>query len=174
MDLSNNEFGWQMRIGTDRVEDYPVPLLVVDTGIIVRAIGTSPYPECKRVVDLCIDGKITPCITEPIIHEYELIINRKAVEEGVIFNQESHDLLAKFLARCLILTGYPINVPVQIEKDSSDYKFLIAQALAFEGTGRKCSIVSRDGHLLDLPHALEENIVRADYFLYLFTNGLLA
>lgn len=173
IEMPLHEDDWRDGIGTNLAKVFSVPPLVVDTSVLVRAIGSKTFPECKRVVDLCIDGKIIPCVTEPIVQEYRWVIGRGYIEDGVRFDEKGNERFNLFLARCLILTGYPTNVPDQIEEDNSDYKFLVAQALAFEYTGRQCSIVSRDGHLLDLPNALEENIVRADYFLSLLNSGLL-
>lgn len=173
IDIPLHEDDWRDGIGTNLVEDSSIPHLVVDTGIFVRAISSKTFPECKQVFDLCIDGKIIPCVTESIVQEYLWIIRPGFIEEGVYFDIDSINRLNLFLARCLILPGYPTNPPDKIEEDHSDYKFLLAQALAFESTGRPCSIVSRDGHLLDLPNALEENIMKADYYLYLLKSGLL-
>lgn len=156
---------WTNGVGTKPAEDSSAPLVVVDTSVITRAIGTNQQEDCRKIVDLATEGKIRPCVTYPLVKEYRVVIGRGQLPDGVRFDEGSRQLLDEFLARCLPLSGRPETYPAKIEEDPSDGILLIAQAMAQEQEGKLCNIVSRDKHITDLPKARESNILPPVIFL---------
>ena len=162
MDFFDN---WEDGVGTKPVEDLLAPLAVVDTSIITRAIGTNQQNDCRRIIDLAIEGKIRSCVIYPLAKEYHVVINRGELPDNVRFDGKSRELLDNFLTRCLPLSGRLETLPPTIQEDSSDDILLIAQALAQEQSGKPCAIISRDKHVLDLPNARKSNILHPTIFL---------
>lgn len=156
---------WTNGIGTKPVENPSAPLVVVDTSIITRAIGTNQQDDCRKIIDLAIEGKIRACVIYPLAKEYNVVINRGQLPDEVRFDGESRQLLDEFLTRCLPLSGRPEIFPPTIKEDSSDDILLIAQALAQEQSGKPCAIVSRDRHITDLAKARESDILPPVIFL---------
>lgn len=166
-DISRMDFfdNWTNSVGTKPVEDSLAPLAVIDTSVITRAIGTNQLAECRRIVDLAVEGKIKPCVIYPLVKEYRVVIGRGQLPDGVRFDERSRQLLDEFLARCLPLSGRPETFPAKIEEDPSDGILLIAQAMAQEQKGKPCDIVSRDKHIIELAKARESNILPPVIFL---------
>lgn len=156
---------WREGVGTKPVKDPLAPLVVVDTSIITRAIGTKQLAECRKIVDLAVEGKIKPCVIYPLVKEYRVVIGRGQLPDDVRFDGESRQLLDEFLTRCLPLSGRPETFPPTIKEDSSDDILLIAQALVQEQSGKPCAIISRDKHVLDLPNARQSDILHPTIYL---------
>lgn len=165
---------WNDKIGTHLIYHQTIPLVIVDTNVIARAIATKPQADCRKVVDACITGKTVPCVTEPIVFEYLEVVGRGILDDGFRFDRESSQLLDEFLTHCLALTGEPAALPFQVTKDRSDKKFVVAKAIAEENTGRLCCIVSRDGDLLGIGDPWETLIFHPSGFLRSMAAGLLA
>lgn len=158
-------------IDPDRIK---YPLVVVDTGVVARGVATKPQTDCWEVIEACLAEKYTPCVTKPIVREYWLIIRRETLDGGIYFDQNSNQLLKKFLTHCLVLVGNPTILPLQVSTDRSDQKFVITQALAQEIINLPCYLVSLDKDLLKIGPAQETNILHPATFLSSLTAGLLA
>lgn len=165
---------WLVGIGTTISRDKSLIPIVVDTDVIVRAIGSIKQSDCQQIVNLCITGDIKPCVTKPMVIEYRRVVGRRVLKDGSHFDENSDRMLAELLARCLIFIGQPQRSPLPVSADWADRKFLVAQALVLESE-EPCYVVTRDGHLLNLPYAYETNIMHPAKFLELMiTHGLLA
>lgn len=156
---------WRNGIGTIPVKNSLTPFVVVDTSVMTRAIGTKQFKDCRRMIDLVMDGKIRPCVTRSLVKEYRGVIGRGQLPDDVRFDEQSYQLLDGFLARSLALSGRPQIRPATIEADPTDDILLVAQALVQEQKGKPCVIVSRDNHLLDLPNVLELDIMYPTKYL---------
>jgi len=156
---------WRNSIGTIQAENSLAPYVVIDTSVMTRAIGTKQFKDCRRMIDLVMDGKIRPCVTRSLVKEYRGVIGRGQLSDDVRFDDQSYQLLDEFLAHSLALSGRPQILPATIEADPTDDILLIAQALAQEQKGKPCVIVSRDNHLLDLPNVLELDIMYPTKYL---------
>jgi hypothetical protein len=167
LDIKRMDFfdNWTDGVGTKPVENPSAPLVIVDTSIITRAIGTNQLEDCRRIVDLATDGKIKPCVIYPLVKEYRVVIGRGKLPDNVRFDDKSLQSLSEFLARCLPLFGRPETFPPKVQDDSSDDILLIAQALAKEQRGRPCAVISRDKHVLDLPNARKSDILHPTILL---------
>lgn len=168
VDDAEKEFSFDNRIngvGTRPAENPSAPLVVVDTSVITRAIGTNQQEDCRKIVDLATDGKIIPCVTPPLVNEYLVVVGRGELSDNVRFDGKSRQLLEEFLTRCLPLSGRPATFPATIKEDPSDDILLIAQAIAQEQRGKPCAIVSRDKHILSLHNARKSDILHPVIFL---------
>ncbi|GEM_PF-6245539 len=156
---------WRNDIGTIPAGNSLAPFVVVDTSVLTRAIGTKQFKDCRRMIDLVMDGKIRPCVTHSLVKEYRGVIGRGQLPDDVRFDDQSYQLLDEFLAHSLALSGRPQIFPATIEADPTDDILLIAQALVQEQKGKLCAIVSRDNHLLNLPNVSELNIMYPTKYL---------
>jgi putative PIN family toxin of toxin-antitoxin system len=112
--------------------------VVVDTnGFVSSVFGGLP----RRVVELWFDGRITLCLSEPIVQEYRRVLR----EIGAVSAAEERALIEAFASGDGVLY---VNDPPAIEgasSDPDDDKFL---ACALE-LGAEC-VVSGDSDLLEL------------------------
>ena len=112
--------------------------VVVDTNVFVSSVfGGLP----RRVVELWFDGRITLCLSEPIVQEYRRVLR----EIGAVSAAEERALIEAFASGDGVLY---VNDPPAIEgasSDPDDDKFL---ACALE-LGAEC-VVSGDSDLLEL------------------------
>jgi len=112
--------------------------VVIDTNVFVSSVfGGLP----RQVVELWFDGRITLCLSEPIVTEYQRILR----EIGAVSEAEERALVEAFASREGVLyTAAP--PPIEgASSDPDDDKFL---ECALE-LGAEC-IVSGDSDLLDL------------------------
>jgi hypothetical protein len=112
--------------------------VVVDTNVFVSSVfGGLP----RRVVELWFDGRITLCLSEPIVQEYRRVLR----EIGAVSAAEERALIEAFASGDGVLY---VNDPPAIEgasSDPDDDKFL---ACGLE-LGAEC-VVSGDSDLLEL------------------------
>lgn len=112
--------------------------VVIDTNVFVSSVfGGLP----RQVVELWFDGRITLCLSEPIVTEYQRVLR----EIGAVSEAEERALVEAFASREGVLyTAAP--PPIEgASSDPDDDKFL---ECALE-LGAEC-IVSGDSDLLDL------------------------
>ena len=112
--------------------------VVVDTNVFVSSVFGGPP---RRVVELWFDGRITLCLSEPIVQEYRRVLR----EIGAVSAAEERALIEAFASGDGVLY---VNDPPAIEgasSDPDDDKFL-ACALVL---GAEC-VVSGDADLLEL------------------------
>lgn len=112
--------------------------VVVDTNVFVSSVFGGPP---RRVVELWFDGRITLCLSEPIVQEYRRVLR----EIGAVSAAEERALIEAFASGDGVLY---VNDPPAIEgasSDPDDDKFL---ACALE-LGAEC-VVSGDADLLEL------------------------
>lgn len=160
------DLSWLEGVGRQPVVGRNTQLAVVDTNILTRGIGSNSLKYCSEIVRIVIhEDEIRPCVIEPLVKEYRNVIGRGRLSDGVQFDEQSRQLLDEFLARCLVLSGRPENLPATIKEDPSDDILLIAQALAREQQGKDCAIVTCDHHLLDLSYAPELDIMHPAIYL---------
>ena len=112
--------------------------VVIDTNVFVSSVfGGHP----RQVVDLWFDGRVTLCLSEPIVREYQRVLR----EIGAVSEAEERILMETFASGEGVLY---VNDPPAIEgasSDPDDDKFLeCALELGAE------YIVSGDSDLLEL------------------------
>lgn len=113
--------------------------LVIDTNIVISAIGWSGAP--KLIIDAWASGKIIVMVSEDIIREYQITIALIAKKYPEIeFEDVLNDLLLK------IHLCEPVKFSEAISRDPDDDKF-IACVLSTKSK----IIVSGDADLLDIP-----------------------
>ena len=112
--------------------------VVIDTNVFVSSIfGGLP----RQVVELWFDGRITPCLSEPIVTEYQRVLR----EINAVSEVEERALIEAFASGEGIL--YTADPPLieGVSPDPEDDKFLEC-ALELEAN----CIASGDSDLLDL------------------------
>lgn len=160
------DLSWLEGVGSQPVVGRNAQLVVVDTNILTRGIGSNSLGYCSEIVRIVIHGdKIRPCVTKPLVKEYRNVIGRRRLPNGVEFNEKSDQTLTEFLARCSFLSGPLPKLNISVEDDPSDDILLITQALAREQQGKDCAIVTCDHHLLDLSDAPELDIMHPAIYL---------
>ena len=112
--------------------------VVVDTNVFVSSVfGGLP----RQVVELWFDGRLTLCLSEPIVTEYQRVLR----EIGVVSEAEERALIEAFASgEGVLYTADPPAVE-RVSSDPDDDKFL-ACALELEA---EC-IASGDSDLLEL------------------------
>ena len=112
--------------------------VVIDTNVFVSSVfGGLP----RQVVELWFDGRLTLCLSEPIVTEYQRVLR----EIGAVSEAEERALIEAFASREGVL--YTADPPAveRVSSDPDDDKFL-ACALELEA---EC-IASGDSDLLEL------------------------
>ena len=112
--------------------------VVVDTNVFVSSVfGGLP----RQVVELWFDGRLTLCLSEPIVTEYQRVLR----EIGAVSEAEERALIEAFASgEGVLYTADPPAVE-RVSSDPDDDKFL-ACALELEA---EC-IASGDSDLLEL------------------------
>ena len=127
--------------------------VVIDTNVFVSSVfGGHP----RQVVDLWFDGRVTLCLSEPIVREYQRVLR----EIGAVSEAEERILMETFASGEGVLY---VNDPPAIEgasSDPDDDKFLeCALELGAE------YIVSGDSDLLELHSYMGMPILSSRAFL---------
>lgn len=127
--------------------------VVIDTNVFVSSVfGGHP----RQVVDLWFDGRVTLCLSEPIVREYQRVLR----EIGAVSEAEERILMETFASGEGVLY---VNDPPAIEgasSDPDDDKFLeCALELGAE------YIVSGDSDLLELQSYMGMPILSPRAFL---------
>jgi putative PIN family toxin of toxin-antitoxin system len=127
--------------------------VVIDTNVFVSSVfGGRP----RQVVALWFDGRVTLCLSEPIVKEYQRVLR----EIGAVSEREERVLMEAFASGEGVLY---VNDPPRIEgvsSDPDDDKFLeCALELGAE------SIVSGDSDLLELKSYMGMPILTPRTFL---------
>ena len=112
--------------------------VVVDTNGFVSSVFGGPP---RRVVELWFDGRITLCLSEPIVQEYRRVLR----EIGAVGAAEERAMIEAFASGDGVLY---VNDPPAIEDASSDPDDDEFLACALE-LGAEC-VVSGDADLLEL------------------------
>lgn len=127
--------------------------VVVDTNVFVSSFfGGLP----RQIIDLWKDGKLTLCLSQPIIEEYLLVLNRLGLDD-----QSEIDALTRLFAESYnsVFTSNTPDLHVVID-DPDDDKFLEC-AVALD-----CKlIVSGDKHLKDLKKYIDIKILSPRDFI---------
>ena len=112
--------------------------VVVDTNVFVSSVfGGLP----RQVVELWFDGRLTLCLSEPIVTEYQRVLQ----EIGAVSEAEERALIEAFASgEGVLYTADPLAVE-RVSSDPDDDKFLEC-ALELEA---EC-IASGDSDLLEL------------------------
>ena len=112
--------------------------VVIDTNVFVSSVfGGLP----RKVVELWFDGRITLCISEPIVTEYQRVLR----EIGAVSEAEERALIEAFASgEGVLYTADPPAIE-GVSSDPDDDKFLEC-ALELEAG----SVVSGDSDLLKL------------------------
>jgi len=112
--------------------------VVIDTNVFVSSVfGGLP----RQVVELWFDGRLTLCLSEPIVTEYQRVLR----EIGAVSEAEERALIEAFASgEGVLYTADPPAVE-RVSSDPDDDKFL-ACALELEA---EC-IASGDSDLLEL------------------------
>lgn len=135
--------------------------VVIDTNVFVSSFfGGNP----RQIVDLWKEGRITWCLSRPIVDEYLGVLARLGLQE----DEDLRELLTVFAqsANTLFITSPPdLNI---VSEDPDDDKF-IACAVALQGD----VIVSGDRHLTSIENYMGIPIVDPRTFLTLFEAGRL-
>ena len=111
--------------------------VVIDTNVFVSSVfGGLP----RQVVELWFDGRITLCLSEPIVTEYQRVLR----EIGAVSEAEERELIEAFASgEGVLYTGDPPSIE-GVSPDPDDDKFL---ECALE-LGSDC-VVSGDSDLLE-------------------------
>jgi len=112
--------------------------VVIDTNVFVSSVfGGIP----RQVVELWFDGRITLCLSEPIVTEYQRVLR----EIGAVSKTEERELIEAFASgEGVLYTGDPPSIG-GVSPDPDDDKFLEC-ALELEAD----RVASGDSDLLDL------------------------
>jgi putative PIN family toxin of toxin-antitoxin system len=112
--------------------------VVIDTNVFVSSVfGGHP----RRVVELWFDGRITLCLSEPIVTEYQRVLR----EIGAVTEAEERALIEAFASgEGVLYTADPPAIE-GVSSDPDDDKFLEC-ALELEAD----RVVSGDSDLLEL------------------------
>lgn len=112
--------------------------VVIDTNVFVSSIfGGLP----RQVAELWFEGRITLCLSEPIVTEYQRVLR----EIGSVDESEERELIEAFASgEGVLYTGDPPAIEIA-SSDPDDDKFLEC-ALELEA---EC-VVSGDSDLLEL------------------------
>jgi len=112
--------------------------VVIDTNVFVSSVfGGLP----RQVVELWFAGRITLCLSEPIIREYRRVLH----EIGAVSAEEERDLLRAFASGEATLYASKPSPIESVSPDPDDDKFL---ACALELGAER--VVSGDSDLLSL------------------------
>lgn len=114
--------------------------VVIDTNVFVSSF-LNPQGAPRRVIDLWKAGRVTLCLSTPIIVEYAEVLSRFGLAEG----PELKELLDLFAARMnVIFTPKPPRL-TRVPEDPADEKF-IECAVAADAE----FVISGDKHLLTI------------------------
>lgn len=114
--------------------------VVVDTNVFVSSF-LNPQGVPRRVIDLWKAGRVTLCLSTPIIAEYAEVLSRFGLAEG----PELKELLDLFAARMhVIFTPKPPRIAL-VPEDPADEK-VIECAIAADAE----FLISGDKHLLTI------------------------
>lgn len=128
--------------------------VVIDTNVFVSSLLGTQAP--RKVIDLWKDGKITICLSKPIVDEYFKVLNRF----GVSGEQESKELLYLFARNFhLLFSAKTPNLNI-VHSDPDDNKFFeCAVALDAE------AIISGDKAVLKVKNYMGIEIMSPNEFL---------
>jgi len=135
--------------------------VVIDTNVFVSSFfGGNP----RQIVDLWKEGRITWCLSRPIVDEYLDVLARLGLQK----DEDLRELLTVFAQSAnTLFTASPPDLNI-VSKDPDDDKF-IACAVALQGD----VIVSGDRHLTSIENYMAIPIVDPRTFLALFEAGRL-
>ncbi|MEE8167666.1 MAG: putative toxin-antitoxin system toxin component, PIN family [Candidatus Hydrothermarchaeales archaeon] len=128
--------------------------VVLDTNVLISAIGWRGHP--RKVLALCIDGKLTLMQTQEMLKEFERVLQRARF---TFIHAEKKQELLRYLIDISIKVTPKENVEV-IKEDPDDNKFLDCAV-----AGKADYIVSGDRHLLKLKEHKGIKIVTASGLL---------
>jgi putative PIN family toxin of toxin-antitoxin system len=112
--------------------------VVIDTNVFVSSVFGGPP---RQVVELWFDGRLTLCLSEPIVTEYQRVLR----EIGAVSESEERALIEAFASgEGVLYTADPSPIE-SVSSDPDDDKFLEC-ALELEA-GR---VASGDSDLLEL------------------------
>ncbi len=131
--------------------------VVLDTNVLISAIGWRGNP--RKVLALCIEGKLNLVLTRETLDELERVLQRARFD---FIPVEKKQELLQYLTDISIKVTAEGNVEV-IKKDPEDNKFLDCAV-----AGKADYIVSGDRHLLELKEHKSIKIVTASELLTLF------
>ncbi len=130
--------------------------VVLDTNVFVSSFfGGVP----RQIIDLWKEGRITLCLSQPIVEEYLLVLNRLGLDD-----QSEIDALTGLFAESYhaVFTANTPDLHIVVD-DPDDDKFLEC-AVALD-----CKlIVSGDKHLKDIKKYIDIRILSPRDFLDVF------
>ncbi len=133
--------------------------VVIDTNVFISSFfGGIP----RKIINLWRDGKITLCLSQPIIEEYINVLNRMSVNEKEIKNLTN--LFAQ--GHNTLFAGNTPELHI-VHDDPDDNKF-IECAVALQCK----SIVSGDNHLKFIKKYIDIDIISPRNFIEQYPDGL--
>ncbi len=133
--------------------------VVLDTNVLVSSFfGGKP----KQIIDLWRTGRLTLCLSQPIVDEYLEVLRRLGLEDAVLI-KEFIGVLGS-TPHCIYTAKTP-RIQV-VEEDPDDDKF-IECAMALQAT----AVVSGDRALLRLERYMDIDILPPAEFLERMKQG---
>jgi len=132
--------------------------IVIDTNVLIDA-GGGFFGAPRQVLDLCLQNKITPILSEEITDENWHIIEKLVKDDRYVRELENYFSKAEIIEPLSFVGGYL--------DDPDDEKFLEA-ALAAEAD----AVVTSDNHLLKMGEYQGVPVMKPDDFMYWYKQRL--
>ncbi len=132
--------------------------IVIDTNVLIDG-GAGFFGPARQVLDLCLQNKVTPILSQEITDENWHIIEKLIKDEKYLKDLENYFSQAEIIEPLPYVGGYL--------EDPDDEKFLEA-ALAAEAE----AVVTSDNHLLSVVNYHGVPVMKPQDFLYWYKEKL--